>query len=121
MEGNIKSYKDLVVWQKSMLLTEKIYELSSLFPVEEKFGLASQMRRSAVSIPSNIAEGRGRSTRKDFAQFLHIALGSASELETQVELARRLSLAKKGEYTVIVSLLIEVKKMLASMLSSLKA
>jgi len=80
MEEEIKSYKDLVVWQKSMNLVVDIYKITENFPREEVFGLTSQMRRCAISIPSNIAEGRGRGTRKDFAQFLRIALGSADEL-----------------------------------------
>lgn len=79
------------------------------------------MKRSAVSIPSNIAEGRSRSSRKDFAQFLYIALGSLNELETQLELTNRLSLSSKTDYNKIISLLIEVKKMLYKMISSLKA
>ncbi|MBI2618035.1 four helix bundle protein [Candidatus Kaiserbacteria bacterium] len=115
------SYKELVVWQKAMTIAEKIYLLTSNFPPEEKFGLVSQIRRSAVSIPLNIAEGRGRSSRKDFAQFLHIALGSVNELETQLELSMRLSLSSKADYNEIIGLLLEVKKMLFKMISSLKA
>lgn len=117
----ITSYKELVVWQKAMTIAEKIYLLTSNFPPEEKFGLVSQIRRSAVSIPLNIAEGRGRSSRKDFAQFLHIALGSVNELETQLELSMRLSLSSKADYNEIIGLLLEVKKMLFKMISSLKA
>lgn len=117
----IQSYKNLVVWQKAMALAEKIYLLTSGFPSEEKFGLVSQIRRSATSIPLNIAEGRGRGSRKDFAQFLHIALGSANELETQLELSVRLSLSSKEDYNEAIGLLLEVKKMLFKMISSLKA
>lgn len=69
----ITSFKDLVVWQKGMAITKQVYTLTKKLPKDETFGLVSQLRRSAVSIPSNIAEGRGRSTRKDFVQFLHIA------------------------------------------------
>lgn len=117
----IRSYKDLLVWQKAMQLCERVYSVTSKFPNEEKFGLVSQIRRSAVSIPSNIAEGRGRTSRKDFIQFLHIALGSTNELETQLELAKRLMLGQKEDYNKVVGLLTEVKKMLAGLMSSLKA
>src|SRR3989344_2803565 len=104
----IRSYKDLLVWQKAMQLCERVYSVTSKFPNEKKFGLVSQIRRSAVSIPSNIAEGRGRTSRKDFIQFLHIALGSTNELETQLELAKRLMLGQKEDYNKVVGLLTEV-------------
>lgn len=78
----IQSFKQLVVWQRAMELAEEVYRLTESLPSSERFGLISQIRRSAVSIPSNIAEGRQRGTRKDFAQFLRIADGSAAELET---------------------------------------
>lgn len=80
----IRSYRDLVVWQKGLELTKAIYQLTTKLPENEKFGLVSQVRRAAVSIPSNIAEGRERGTRKDYAQFLRISLGSTAELETQL-------------------------------------
>lgn len=88
MRQNIKSFKDLIVWQKSFSLTKMIYALTKLLPSEERFGLASQMQRCAVSIPSNIAEGKDRQTAKSFRHFLTIARGSASELETQLLLCR---------------------------------
>lgn len=88
-----QSYRDLIVWQKSVQLVKLVYELTSTFSDSEKFGLVSQMRRSAVSIPSNIAEGRYRSTKKDYCQFLTIAFGSGAELETQLELANVLNFA----------------------------
>lgn len=78
----IQSHKDLVVWQKAIQLVTEVYELTKSFPKEELFGLTSQMRRAAVSIPSNIAEDRNRGSRKDFRQFLLIAFASANELET---------------------------------------
>ena len=118
---NIQSHKDLIVWQKSVELTLMIYELTLQFPPEEKFGIVSQMRRSAVSIPSNIAEGRSRGTRKDFAQFLHIAMGSVSELETQLEISARLKYGEKIAYTEVMVLLGEVSKMLMAMITRLKA
>ena len=79
-----KSFKDLVVWQKAMDLSVAVYQLTKAFPKEEMFGLTSQMRRAAVSIPSNIAEGAGRGSKKDFAHFLSVARGSKYELETQL-------------------------------------
>ena len=117
----INSYRDLIIWQKSMVVAENVYSITSKFPPEEKYGLMSQMRRSAVSIPSNIAEGRSRSSRKDFTQFLRIALGSINELETQLELSLRLSFLSKTDYNKIISTLLEVKKMIFKMISSLKA
>lgn len=108
----IESYRDLVVWQKAMDLVIAVYELTSKFPKEEVYGITSQMRRAAISIPSNIAEGKYRGTRKDFAQFLRIAFGSGAELETQLEIARRLDLIFEKEYQQTQSLLDEIMKML---------
>lgn len=82
--SQIKSYKELIVWQKSMVLVSDIYKVSASFPDSEKFGLTSQMRRASVSIPSNIAEGWGRLSRKNYIQFLRISRGSLFELETQL-------------------------------------
>jgi four helix bundle protein len=90
--GKISSYNDLVVWQKSVELVTKIYKATSTFPREETFGLASQLRRSAVSIPSNIAEGQGCATKGEFVQFLANARGSFFELKTQVHIAEALGL-----------------------------
>lgn len=86
----IKSFRDLDIWNKGMQIAREVYQFTSKLPVEEKYGLASQMRRAAVSLPSNIAEGFRRRNSKEFKQFLHIALGSAAELETQLELCREL-------------------------------
>ncbi|HVS79690.1 MAG TPA: four helix bundle protein [Candidatus Paceibacterota bacterium] len=85
-----KSYKNLIVWQKSMQLVKEIYKLTDQMPHREVYGLADQMRRAAISVPSNIAEGSQRATRKDFSQFLRIARGSAAELETQLLLTKDL-------------------------------
>lgn len=115
----ISSYKDLLVWQKGIVVCEKVYIITEKFPREEIYGLTSQMRRAAVSIPSNIAEGRNRGTRKDFIQFLRIALGSTSELETQIEIARKLPQTNKLSYEEIAILLEEVSKMLTSMIKKL--
>jgi four helix bundle protein len=89
--GNVKSHKDLKVWQESMDLVIQIYKISEDFPKHEIYGLSSQIRRAAVSIPSNIAEGAGRSGEKEFIRFLYIALGSLSEVETQLEISQRLN------------------------------
>lgn len=86
----MKNHKDLDVWKQSMLLTEKIYTLTKEFPSDEKYGLISQMKRAVISIPSNIAEGAARKGNKEFVQFMYIAMGSLSELETQILLSQRL-------------------------------
>lgn len=106
------NYREWAVWQKSMDLVVVLYELTKKFPVEEKHGLISQMRRAAVSIPSNIAEGSRRKTKKDTQHFLFIAYGSGAELETQVEIAKRLSGASKFDYSKVESLLNEVMRLL---------
>ena len=107
-------YKDLVVWQKAMQLTKEVYKITEQFPSEEKFGLVSQMRRSAVSIPSNIAEGSRRGN-KEFNHFLRVALGSASELETQIELAVELYMCDPQTFRDVEKYLNEVLKMLTKM------
>lgn len=117
----IHSYKELIVWQKSIQLVVEIYELTEDFPKEEIYGLTSQIRRAAVSIPSNIAEGRFRGTRKDFLQFLRIAYASGAEVETQLEIAKKLSKTKLLNYNKVDDLLVEVMKMLNVMINKLKA
>lgn len=119
MGSVIHSHKDLVVWQKSMDLVVLVYRFTDQFPKSEIYGLVSQMRRSAVSIPSNIAEGRKRGTRKDFRQFLLIAYGSGGELETQMEIAKRLSFGEEKDRKVTEQLLNEVMRMLNVMTSKL--
>jgi len=104
------NHKDLDVWKKSMDLVETVYKLTQKFPESEKFGLTSQMRRCAVSIPSNIAEGAARKGDKEFIHFLHIALGSLSELETQYLIAMRLIFIEKED--TIEGQMIDVKKLL---------
>lgn len=115
----IFSHKDLIVWQKSMDLTVLIFEYTRYFPSEERYGLSSQMRNAAVSIPSNIAEGRRRGTRKDYLSFLRIAYGSAAELETQLIIANRVSILKEANFKTAMSLLTEIQKMLAAMIKNL--
>jgi four helix bundle protein len=112
----IKSYKDLEVWQKSVNLVTKVYSMTAVFPQEEKYNLVSQIRRSAVSIPSNIAEGSKRKNTKELIQFLHIAAGSLSELETQIIISHNLGFIDKNMITKEIE---EVGKMLSGLLSSL--
>ncbi len=117
--ATIHSYKGLIVWQKAVELSVKTYELTERFPKEETYGLISQMRRAAVSIPSNIAEGRTRGTKKDFLQFLRVAHGSCAELETQMEIAKRISKVRSLDYSEMHSLLNEVERMLRAMIRTL--
>jgi four helix bundle protein len=113
-KSKAKSYKDLLVWQKGILLVTKIYRLTQSFHDAEKFGLISQMRRAAVSIPSNIAEGQGRHTRKEFVQFISHSEGSVAELETQVILGVELGYCCAAETQEITNLTTELSKMLDS-------
>lgn len=119
MENKITSYRDLVVWQKSMMLATEIYKVTSKFPNEEKFGLVSQMRRCAVSIASNIAEGSCRSSRKDYRNFVLIAFGSGAELETQIQIVNNLSLIPEKELVQATILLKEIMPMLNSLAGKL--
>lgn len=108
------SYKDLTVWQKSMELTLSVYNYTSKFPEDERFGLISQMRRAAVSIPSNIAEGSHRDGKEDH-HFLTFSYGSGAELETQLELSSRLHYGEEAEHEKCTKLLDEVMRMLNTM------
>ena len=105
------NFQELLVWQRSMDITEKVYKISVDFPKEEKYGLTSQIRRSAVSIPSNIAEGAGRNTNGEFKNFLGIASGSSNELFTQLILSHRLDLVSENTVKPLLNELIEVQKM----------
>ena len=107
-----QSYKDLIVWKKSMDLVIRIYDITNSFPKSELFGLTNQIRRSAVSIPSNISEGKMRLSDKEFKRFLKIAYGSASELDTQLEISKKLGFGDLEKYSKIENLLIEILKML---------
>ncbi len=108
----INSYKDLIVWQKSIALVKEIYRLTAHFPKEEQFGITSQLRRAAISIPSNIAEGYGRRTLKERQQFYIMAYGSALEIETQLLISKDLDLASFKNFEISESLLLEIIKML---------
>ncbi len=108
----INSYKDLLVWQKSILLVKETYQLTVKFPKSETYALADQMKRASIAIPSNIAEGYGRKTRKDYANFCSIAYGSLLELETQTIIALQLKFVAENETVVQKALIEEVGKML---------
>ena len=114
----MKNHYDLDVWKKSIELVKDIYEISKFFPKEEIYGLTSQIRRAAVSIPSNIAEGASRQSNKEFIQFLYIALGSSSEVETQIIIAKELSFVKDIES--ILKQIKEIKKMINGLLRYIK-
>jgi len=116
--GTLSDYKELLVWQKSMGLAEKIYQLTKHFPREELFGLTSQVRRSAVSIAANIAEGSSRGGRKEFVQFLLIARGSASETETHILLASRIGYLP--DVTPLIEEITSIRQMLNALIRSLK-
>lgn len=112
MQKKPQNYKDLVVWQKGIALAKAIYQLTSKFPVEEKFGLVSQMRRAAVSIPSNIAEGQARHTTGEFIQSISHAEGSTAELETQLILSIELDFVAKDHAKTHFVLVDEIRRML---------
>lgn len=116
----LKSHKELIVWQKGMLLAKEIFFLTNKFPKSELYGIISQIRRSAISIPSNIAEGYGRRSTKSYTQFYAIAYGSCLELETQIILAKDLKFANEKDFLVTEALLTEVSKMLNAMISKMK-
>ena len=120
MEQAIKSYRDLVAWQRARELVKEVYVLTAEFPVHERFGLASQMNRAVVSIPSNIAEGYGRATTQDYLHFLRIARGSAYELETQLVLAEDLGLSSRVESSKVGGTLQEVVRLLQGLVASLE-
>ena len=113
------SYKDLIVWQKSVSLVKLVYGLSASFPSEEKFGIISQMRRCAISIPSNIAEGQARRTTPDYVRFVSIAQGSLAELETQLIISVELGYCELETKHNIFALATEVRKMLNALRRSL--
>ena len=115
-----QSFRDLMVWQRAMQLTVGVYKLTQGFPREEQYGLTSQIRRSVVSIPSNIAEGQGRGSAGEFRQFLGIARGSNCEVQTQLEIARALSFGNSRLIDEAEALSDEVRKMLFGILDSLK-
>lgn len=117
----LKSYKELKVWQKSYELCLDIYRITTKFPKAEQYGLTSQIRRSSISIPSNIAEGYGRKTSKDYIRMLYISYGSVCELETQILLAGDLGLIDDGELDSIKNSVAETERMLKALIKSLES
>jgi four helix bundle protein len=116
----LKNYKDLKVWQKAYELCITIYKLTKHFPKEEAYGLTSQIRRSAVSVPSNIAEGYGRKTTQEYLQSLYIAYGSHCELETQVLLSKDLGYIKSDDFQKLQQDIGDVERMLKALIKSLQ-
>lgn len=112
----MNNYKELIVWKKSMALVILVYRQTSLFPDEEKFGLTNQVRRSAVSVPSNIAEGAGRNSKKEFRSFLGIANGSLNELTTQIELAKQLGYVEEESVEEIFEMSNQIQKMIYTLI-----
>ncbi|OGF36789.1 hypothetical protein A2482_00225 [Candidatus Falkowbacteria bacterium RIFOXYC2_FULL_48_21] len=115
IENQTGSYKELIVWQRAMELVVAVYAVTELYPRFELYGLTAHTRKSAISIPSNIAEGKRRSTLKDYRQFLVRAFASGAELETQIEIAKRLPFGKTLDFSKVDQLLEEVMKMLNRM------
>lgn len=116
---SVRSYKELLVWQKSMQIVEETYRLVKLLPKEELYALSDQMRRAAVSIPSNIAEGQARNSTKEFVNFLSIARGSAAELETQYMICVRLKYLQQSQTEQVLNWLSEDGKMLNALIGKL--
>jgi four helix bundle protein len=114
-------YKDLLVWQKGVALVKQVYRISRQFPPDERFGLAIQVRRAAVSIPSNIAEGQARHTSKEFVLFLSHAEGSVAEVDTQLTLAMELGFCSRSELSDAFQLVLELRRMLNSLRRKLLA
>lgn len=113
----MRNHKDLIVWQKSMTLVKELYKTTQSFPKEELYGITSQIRRAAVSIPSNIAEGYGRGHERELIQFLYIALGSASELETQLIICKDIGYVSEAVFNELNDLNVEIIKMLSALIN----
>lgn len=117
----IRNYRDLIVWQKSMALVTDVYSITRLFPKEELYGLRSQIRRSAVSIPSNIAEGYGRYSTNDYIRFLQIAISSLYEFQTQLEIGFNLEYLSKDIFNKVYEQSREIERMLSSLIKKVTA
>ena len=117
----MRDFRKLIIWQRSHQLTLAVYRISKSFPKEEIFGLTSQMRRAVSSIPTNIAEGCGRASNKDFAHFLQIAIGSATEVEYQLLLARDINYINDDDYQTLANETVVVRKMIIKYQSELKS
>jgi len=115
----MSTFRDLLIWQKSMSFVTKIYKQTNKFPDEEKFGLVSQLRRSAISVPSNMAEGYGRNSNKDFIRFLNIAMGSLFEIQTQIQIAYNLKFIEQQNFDELFEQSREIERMMSSFIKSL--
>ena len=116
----MKTIRDLLIWQKAMNLVTNTYQITQKFPKEELFGLTSQIRRSAISLPSNIAEGYGRQGKNDYLKFLNIALSSLFEMQTQIEIAKNIDYLNENEFNILHEKSREVERMLVSFINKIK-
>jgi four helix bundle protein len=119
MAGKIKTYRDLDIWKAGIRLVKNIYKLTEKLPKHELYGLVSQMRRSAISIPSNVAEGFRRYHNKEYKQFLYISLGSCAELETQITIAKELEYIQESKETVLLEDLDHICRMISNLIKKL--
>jgi four helix bundle protein len=117
----VKDYKELITWQKGMLLAKELYKITEMLPKEERFGLIDQLRRAGVSIPSNIAEGYGRESKNEYIRFLRIARGSLYEIETQLHLCISIGLLLKSQTADAFSLCSEIGKMLTATIRTIQS
>ncbi|RME97016.1 MAG: four helix bundle protein [Chloroflexi bacterium] len=117
----MNSYKELLVWQKAVDLVTQVYQLTGKFPKEERYGLISQLRRSAVSVPSNIAEGWGRGNTREYIRFLTIARGSLMELETQIIISEKMGFLQYTSQQLLLTKIDEIGRMLNGLITSLKS
>jgi four helix bundle protein len=118
--GGVKTFRDLLVWQKAMNLVTETYKVTRSFPKEEWYGLVQQIRRCAVSIPSNIAEGYGRKATNDYIRFLQISIGSLFELQTQLEISLNLEYIRKDAFVILFESTREVERMLVTLINKLQ-
>jgi len=116
----VKTHFDLNVWQESIKLVKEIYSITIKFPPNEVYGLTSQIKRAVISVPSNIAEGASRQTNREFIQFLYIAIGSLSEVETQLIIAKELNFVKHKDIHILLENIINIKKMINGLIKYLK-
>ncbi len=117
--GRVRNYRDLRLWQRGLALAKAVYKVSARFPAAERFGLTSQLRRAAVSVPSNIAEGHARVHDSEFRQFLYVAIGSLAEVDTQLTLALELGYVPEEEFQELAALVTELKKMVRALANKL--
>jgi len=118
--SKIKTFRDLLIWQKAMIFVTKVYKATMKYPRSETMGLISQLRRASVSVPSNIAEGFGRHAQRDFARFMHFAMGSLFEVQTQLEISHNLNMLPDAEYNELIEDSKEMERMMSSFIRTLK-